>query len=46
MTNTAQSQSFRTAWKTKDTKITIPTSFGLYNYSITWKNITNKKLMF
>ena len=42
-TNTANAQAFRTTWVTTDGTITIPTnaSSGIYNYDITWTNLTN-----
>ena len=44
-THTAYSQAFRTTWITTDKEITIPTDkYFTYDYSITWKNLTNKKV--
>ncbi|WP_338791208.1 BspA family leucine-rich repeat surface protein [Bernardetia sp. MNP-M8] len=42
-TNTADAQAFRTTWVTTDGTITIPTNFfnGMYDYDITWTNLTN-----
>ncbi|WP_338766207.1 BspA family leucine-rich repeat surface protein [Bernardetia sp. ABR2-2B] len=42
-TTTANAQAFRTTWVTTDGTIKIPTnrSSGIYNYNVTWTNLSN-----
>ncbi len=40
----APNTSFITTWSTPGTQITIPTTGGVYNYDITWTNLTSPGL--